>query len=175
MNDLLPPNATPAERAIVAAIKPDIPVEIHSLWDKDTCPVSFLPFLAKANSVDYWDSTWNVENKKAAIDAAFFIHKHKGTVTSLRRTIEPIAELKEVIQWYKKDPVGVPNTFEIKVNILDSGINEQTYNQLVSLINNVKPLSSHMIGLDMAGESRDIHCYFSGIYDGELVTVYPEI
>ncbi|MEI8631422.1 phage tail protein I [Vibrio sp. PP-XX7] len=62
---VLPPNATGAERAIVDAITPDLPVTIRDLWDPETCPADFLPYLAQSFSVDRWDMSWS-ESKNAA-------------------------------------------------------------------------------------------------------------
>jgi len=53
--NLLPPNATQAERALSQAIvaRP-LPVDITALWDADRCPAALLPWLAWALSVVEW-------------------------------------------------------------------------------------------------------------------------
>jgi len=33
-------------------------VPLRDLWSLATCPVSFLPYLARAFSVDLWDEGW---------------------------------------------------------------------------------------------------------------------
>ena len=44
---LLPPSSTPLERAIEQTqARFDPPLRIPGLWNSDTCPASFLPYLA---------------------------------------------------------------------------------------------------------------------------------
>ena len=44
MSDLLPPNSTPAERALAEAVSRlgDVPVKIREVWDADTIPLLML-------------------------------------------------------------------------------------------------------------------------------------
>lgn len=86
---ILPPNATPAERAFEAALAGlcDLPVPVGDLWNPARCPAALLPWLAWALSVDDWDSTWSEERKRAVIAASVEVHRHKGTVGSVRRAL----------------------------------------------------------------------------------------
>ncbi|CAL4868214.1 hypothetical protein MMA231_02489 [Asticcacaulis sp. MM231] len=53
MMSVLPPNASHLERALEAAIQtPALPVPIRDLWSPDRCPVQYLPWLARALSID---------------------------------------------------------------------------------------------------------------------------
>ena len=89
MNDLLPPNATPLERALeqVFARISETPVPVGDLWSPERCPVEFLPWLAWALSVDEWDGEWPEERKRAAIAQSAELHRHKGTVWSVREAL----------------------------------------------------------------------------------------
>lgn len=86
---LLPPNATLLERAVEAACAPlgDIPVPISTIWNPDTCPAALLPWLAWALSVDTWDSNWSEGTKRAVIAASYDVHRHKGSVWSVKEAI----------------------------------------------------------------------------------------
>lgn len=86
---LLPPNATPLERAVERTTAPlgDIPVPISTVWDPETCPAPLLPWLAWAYSVDVWDSSWSERTKRAVIAAAYDVHRHKGSVWSVEEAI----------------------------------------------------------------------------------------
>lgn len=98
---LLPPNATPLERALeaVTARIGEIPVPLPTLWNPMTCPVSDLPWLAYALRVEDWDPTWSEEVKRAALAAAPLVQKHKGTLfaieTALAAVGHPDAEVIE--------------------------------------------------------------------------------
>ncbi len=89
MRDLLPPNATPLERALAAATArlSDVPVPVGDLWSPERCPVEWLPWLAWALSVDEWDSGWPEQRKRQAIAQSAALHRHKGTVWSVREAL----------------------------------------------------------------------------------------
>ncbi len=89
MASLLPLNATPLERDIetVAGTATELPVPIPSLWDWETCPAEFLPWLSWTFSVDDWDSNWSEDQKRQSIKESYEIHVKKGTVGSIRRVL----------------------------------------------------------------------------------------
>ena len=86
MATLLPPNATPLERALEAdgAQLGDIPVPIDTLWIPETCPAALLPWLAYSVSVDLWNPDWPESVKRQVIAAAFDVHRIKGTLGAVR-------------------------------------------------------------------------------------------
>jgi phage tail P2-like protein len=86
---LLPPNATPQERALegAAARISDVPADVRSVWNPDTCPAGMLPWLAWAYNVDEWDASWPAEFQRQTIRDAFVLQRKKGTVGSIRRAI----------------------------------------------------------------------------------------
>ena len=86
--NLLPPNATHAERGLARAIvaRP-LPVDITALWDADRCPTALLPWLAWALSVDEWKAYWPETVKRARVRAAIAIQRRKGTWGSVRDVV----------------------------------------------------------------------------------------
>jgi phage tail P2-like protein len=52
--------------------------------DPDTCPADALPFLAWACSVDEWPEGATDVEKRAIIKASAAIHRHKGTLKSIK-------------------------------------------------------------------------------------------
>lgn len=89
---LLPPNATPLERALeaVTARISKIPMPLPTLWNPMTCPVSDLPWLAYALRVEDWDPSWSEEVKRAALAAAPFVQKHKGTLAAIETALAAV-------------------------------------------------------------------------------------
>ncbi|CAG9000667.1 MAG: hypothetical protein CENE_02667 [Candidatus Celerinatantimonas neptuna] len=171
--NLLPANATELEKALVNAMTPDLPVPIRTIWDPDDCPSKFLPWLAQSFSVDRWDDSWRDNEKRAAINAAYFVHKHKGTVSAIRRVVEPLGFLIRVIEWWQTQPKGTPHTFQLVIGVKDTGITDAMYTQMVKLIDDAKPLRSSMIGMDIQAQSNGGIYIGCGCYSGEIVTVYP--
>lgn len=87
MTSLLPPNATPLERALEAISKTRIeavPAPIVEAGRPETAPATFLPFLAWGRSLDIWDRTWPEAVKRAAIADAPRLHRLKGTLAGVR-------------------------------------------------------------------------------------------
>ncbi len=106
MASLLPPNATGLERDLetVANKATALPVPIPSLWDWETCPVDFLPWLAWTFSVADWDSNWSEDQKRQSIKESYEIHVKKGTVGSIRRVLRA-AGYGEVIIVERASPI----------------------------------------------------------------------
>ena len=129
--------------------------------------------LAWAWSVDRWDNRWSEQVKRAAIESAFFIHAHKGTIGALRRVVEPLGYLLEVIEWWQTVPMGVPGTFGLKVGVLETGITEEMYRELTALIDDAKPLSRTLTELVISLESTGQLNVFACLYEGEVIDVYP--
>lgn len=173
MRSLLPLNSTPLERGIEATFAEDTLIPLRTLYNPDTCPVHLLPHLAWAWSVDRWDPAWSESVKRAAIKASFFIHKHKGTIGALRRVVEPLGYLIEIVEWFNTMPQGVPGTFALKVGVLDTGITEEMYLELERLIDDAKPVSRHLTGLVISLETQgDLNVGVS-LYDGDELDIYP--
>lgn len=175
MKSLLPLNGTTLERAIEAATDEVTEIPLRTLYNPDTCPVAYLPLLAWAWSVDRWDNDWSEAVKRSVIRSSFFVHAYKGTVGALRRVVEPLGYLIEIQSWWQTTPMGVPGTFALKVGVLETGITEETYQELERLIDDAKPVSRHLSGLAISLETRgDMHIGVS-LYDGDEIDVYPPV
>ncbi|MDQ7775159.1 MAG: phage tail protein I [Paracoccus aminovorans] len=89
MTDLLPANSTPAERAISVAMDRAgaIPTPAGLMWDAARIPAEYLPWLARAVSVDHWDPDWSDAQKRAAIAGSAAWHRLKGTRGSVITTL----------------------------------------------------------------------------------------
>jgi len=96
MSDLLPPNATPQERAISRSVDRAVPVPVRTLWNPATCPEGILPWLAWSLSVDEWDASWPVDQKRAAVAASIETHRRKGTIGALRRALQALGYEVEI-------------------------------------------------------------------------------
>ena len=173
MTSLLPINSTPLERALEAASAGDTAIMLRTLYDPATCPVHLLPQLAWAWSVDRWDPRWSETVKRNAIRASYFIHARKGTLGALRRVVEPLGYLIEVVEWWQTVPEGEPATFALKVGVLDTGITEEMYQELTRLIDDARPVSRHMTGLAISLESSGVIGLGAYEYQGEEIDVYP--
>ncbi|CUX80804.1 Phage tail protein I (fragment) [Escherichia coli] len=125
-----------------------------------------------AFSVDRWDRNWPEETKRQVIRDAWLIHRHKGTISALRRAIEPLGYLIRVSEWWEFG--GEPGTFTVEVGTLDSGVTEEMYLEMERLIADARPVSRHMTGLNIIQEIQGDIFAAAATYDGEVITIYPD-
>ncbi|WDM87554.1 phage tail protein I [Pseudomonas asiatica] len=172
---LLPHNSTPLERQAAEALAQiqRVPVPIRDLLSPERCPAPLLPYLAWAFSVDRWDSQWPEAAKRRAIRSSFFIHSRKGTIGALRRVVEPLGYLIEIVEWFATVPPGVPGTFALKIGVLETGITEEMYQELTWLIDDAKPLTRHLTALAISLETKGQIYMGIGLQEGDILDVYP--
>lgn len=172
---LLPGNANDLERQAAQALAQiqRVPIPLRQLWNPDACPAQLLPYLAWSFSVDRWDSQWLESTKRAAIRASYVIHSRKGTIGALRRVVEPLGYLIEIVEWWQTVPEGRPGTFALKVGVLDTGITEEMYRELTFLIDDAKPVSRHLTGLAISLETSGTVFFGACVYEGDELSVYP--
>ena len=91
MSDLLPINATPAERAISLAIErhAQVPIRVREMWNPDSCPENLLAWMAWAFGVDEWDVNWTDIQKRSVIKRSVVVHRYKGTIGAVRDAGKP--------------------------------------------------------------------------------------
>ncbi|MBC9745045.1 phage tail protein I [Pseudomonas syringae pv. syringae] len=175
MTSLLPLNSTPLERAIEVATDEITQIPLRTLYNPQTCPAHLLYHLAWAWSVDRWDDEWSEPVKRAAIAASFFIHARKGTIGAIRRVVEPLGYLIDVLEWWETVPQGIPGTFSLKVGVLDTGITEEMYQELTALIDDAKPVSRHMRELAISLETTGRFYMALSVSEGDEIDVYPPV
>ena len=147
--DLLPPNATPLERALagVTARISAVPAPLAPLWDPETCPLPVLPWLAWGLSVDSWDTDWSVRAKRDAVAQSIDLHRRKGTRASIDTVIARFDAALQVVEWHEQVPRGTPHTFDVLLDIVGPGgavlVTRRLIESIVREVTRVKPLREH--------------------------------
>lgn len=102
----LPPNATRLERAYVeSGVKLlDVAIPIDALWDAWRCPAKFLPHLAYALSVDFWDDAWDEITKRKTIAASPAYHRRKGTRLAIEEALATLGIDYDLTEWWEVTP-----------------------------------------------------------------------
>ncbi|WP_448622291.1 phage tail protein I [Dickeya fangzhongdai] len=170
---LLPPGSSPLEHAVAltGAGLEQVPIPLRQIWNPDTCPVELLPYLAWTLSVDRWDESWSEAVKRKVIKDAFFIHRHKGTIGALRRVVEPLGYLIRIKEWWQTG--DAPGTFRLDIGVQESGITEESFQELERLIADAKPVSRQMLGLNINLDSSGPLSMGTSSYSGDELTIYP--
>lgn len=142
MSDLLPPNSSPLEDALVNAIDAalsNVPVNVRDVWSVEECPVDLLPWLAWAFSVDTWRDDWPEHIKRGVIRASVATHKIKGTRKAVANVVESFGGDIVIIENFEKQLRGVPHTFEILVSYGGASVEAVLQEALVASVSAAKP------------------------------------
>ncbi|KQO07859.1 phage tail protein I [Sphingomonas sp. Leaf242] len=112
---LLPPNATPLERAIEAATAriSDVTAPIDTLLDPAAIDADWLPWLGWGLSLDSWDADWSEAVKRQAVAESIALHRIKGTRVSVEIALRRFDQLAHVVEWFEATPRATPHTFEV--------------------------------------------------------------
>ena len=156
MTDLLPPNATPLERAVdgASARLDELEVPVRHLWNPALCPLALLPWLAWALGVETWDSDWPESVKRRFCAEAFEVHAEKGTVAAIRRVLRLIGAIHD----YVEGPDGGLAAMTAKVSILNSeSIELDDIADVRDALDRVKRASLHLTVEVLAGFQAQAH------------------
>lgn len=187
MTSLLPRNTTPLERATEKAITGyNNPALVPEIWNGNTCPLEFLPWLAWALSVDDWETDWSEQKKRAAINESIEIHEHKGTPSAIYRALavrgQPDAILIERADYIKHNGEAIRNgyrrrggpdrwaTFRI---ILKRPITIDQSQQILRMIESVKRNCCHLVNMDFVAAALRHNGFATrnGAYTRGLITI----
>ena len=173
---LLPPNASPLERALEAVAGDRIEAieteRVRTLWTPANCPGPLLPWLAWALSVDELDADWSEATQRAVIAASVDVHRHKGTLGAVRRALAATGYRTQVTEWWQQVPAAVPHTFRIDVEVDDRGIDDVTLDALARQLNATKPVRSHYT-LRVHGTTRARTYRALAALSGETTEIQP--
>ncbi|MFJ2987738.1 phage tail protein I [Collimonas sp. NPDC087041] len=146
VKSLLPPNATPFERALETATAPisAIPVPLRTLHNPDTIALSLLPWLAWHRSVDSWKSYWSEEVRRARVRNAMKIHRQKGTAKAVKDVVAAFGGAILLREWWQMTPMGEPYTFELVMTLSGGqGATAAFVDDVIAEVNRTKSVRSH--------------------------------
>lgn len=161
---ILPPNATALERALDtagAAALGAVPMPVGTLWRPESCSAALLPWLAWAYSVDTWEEDWPEKVKRDVIAASIQVHRHKGSVGSVRAALAAAgygeAEIVEGLHrrtyngetTYNGHAVhGDPGHWATYRVVLERPISNEQADQVRRVLATVAPARSHLLSLE---------------------------
>lgn len=143
---ILPTSASSLSRLMAAtevARSDGIEGIIDTLWNPFECPLEFLPFLAWALSVDVWDNGWPEAVKREVIAASPEVHRRKGTVFAVKRSLEALGVNAVVREWHLQEPVGRRGTFRVEAEFGNGSLEPtpKLNNQVTQFVRGSKPKS----------------------------------
>lgn len=174
-DSLLPPNATPLERALEAATcRVDaIPVPLRALWNPSTIPAPLLPWLAWGVSVDDWNPDWTDPQKRAVVAASIDVHRHKGTVGAMLTALAALDYEAQLVEWHQTIPAGEPYTFGIEVTLDARGIADGVWDEIERQALAAKNTRSHLTSVRLVHASPSPAVMAVALTCAEIVTIEP--
>ncbi|AGR58528.1 Phage tail fiber [Salmonella bongori N268-08] len=100
------------------------------------------------------------------------IHQKKGTIRALRNVVEPFGYLIRVVEWWQEN--GTPGTFRLEIGASEDGIDADTYYEMERLIADARPVSRHLVGLNIILEATGEMFTGGASYTGDIITSYAE-
>lgn len=147
-DDLLPPNASPEEKAISRAMDriSAVPIPVSDMWSPGEIPAAALPWLAWALSVDVWNPDWPEARKRAVIAASFQVHRHKGTRRAVREALEALGVEVTLTEWFEDSPPAPSHTFTAEI-ATDGPASPALSDEALAMIRAAKNVRSHLASL----------------------------
>lgn len=129
----------------------DLKTANRLVFNPDLAPENILPWIGWALSIDAWSDDWSLETKRKMIRNSLILHKIKGTKGAVKKALEIIGISAQITEWWEVEPKLTPHTFGLVAYLNDNLaydskiiITQDTQKKLINLINNVKPLRSHL-------------------------------
>lgn len=157
---LLPKNSTALEHLLEQQLNSlrDLPVTFHRLIDADSCPAAFLPWLAWARRVEYWDGEWHETTKRDVLKDARRFNEQRGTQATLSQAMQNLGLAHTLTAWHELTPKGQPYTFVVSINARRISVQQQQ--EIYTALNSVKS-ARDVFRID-ASISNDSQVYVAG-------------
>ncbi|ECF4923890.1 TPA: phage tail protein I [Salmonella enterica subsp. enterica serovar Vietnam] len=177
---LLPPPLASDERFSILA---NIAAERFAQLDMTTLLVylvdvvdaSALPSLAEqfhVQGLEGWLFASDEQEKRELIKQAIELHKYKGTVWAVRRVLEILSLPGAITEWFEYG--GKAYFFKVDIELVNQGMDENLFNNLVELIHQYKNVRSKLEALIIWIINQSVLPIIGcALYGGEITTVLP--
>ncbi|EBS7636628.1 phage tail protein I [Salmonella enterica] len=141
----------------------------------DVVDVSALPSLAEqfhVQGLEGWLFASDEQEKRELIKQAIELHKYKGTVWAVRRVLEILSLPGTISEWFEYG--GKAYFFKVEIELINQGMDENLFNNLVDLIHEYKNVRSKLEALIVWIINQSaIPVIGSALYGGEITTILP--
>lgn len=141
----------------------------------DIVPPHVLPHLADQFHVmglEGWRYASDDSERRVLIKRASELHRFKGTPWAIEQVLETLNLNGNVTEWFEYG--GRPYRFKVDINLFTRGLNQDTYEALLDLINEYKNKRSRLESLTVSLVTRTpVPVIAAAILSGETTTLYP--
>jgi phage tail P2-like protein len=132
---------------------------------------NLLDLLAWQLHIEGYELATTIEQKQSMIKNAFLLHKYKGTPYAIKQVFQSLGITAELQEWFQYG--GNPYMFRIWLDTVIS--DEETYIELVKLINEYKNIRSWLDTIGVHREYTDNVYIGSALDDGKYYTVQTHL
>lgn len=177
---LLPPPLASDERfSILANIAAErfaqLDLTALLIYLVDLVDASALPSLAEqfhVQGLEGWLFAGDEQEKRELIKQAIELHKYKGTPWAVRRVLEILSLPGTIAEWFEYG--GKAYFFKVDIELVNQGMDENLFNNLVALIHEYKNVRSTLEALVVWIINQSaIPVIGCALYGGELTTILP--
>lgn len=86
--------------------------KINLIKYNDTIPAFLLDHKATEEHVDFYDSSFSDDVKRALIGSSPYLHEKKGSYIAIKKVLEIVGMKAEILRWFEYD--GEPHRFQIE-------------------------------------------------------------
>jgi len=147
-------------------------IDLIAIWSRiDEIEEPLLSTLAWELHVDYWDKDWPDSAKRATIKKAYILHMRKGTPAAVEEALKAAVGAGAVEEWFEY--AGAPGYFKVHVDLVTSGVDADSWDDMTKLINEYKNTRSWLDALLVYLTAYGSRVLATTLLSGETVTVYP--
>lgn len=106
---------------------------------------ALLAILARDFKVDWWDTSYSLEEKRRTVKSSWRVHKTLGTKAAVETAIRAIYPLTTVEEWFEYG--GEPYHFRLNIDITSDSGDRARQRRVLERLNFYKSLRSHNDGV----------------------------
>ena len=110
----------------------------------DILPEVVLDILAYDFKVDWWDTSYSLEEKRKTLKDSWQVHRMMGTKAAVEMGISSIYPSTKVEEWFEYD--GDPYYFRLRINAAGLRTDTERHEKVLNRVNYYKNLRSHLDG-----------------------------
>lgn len=139
----------------------------------DTAPEAVLDILAVNWKIDWYDTSFTLEQKRRIVKSALTVRRLMGTAAAVKLQVDTIYPGATVEEWFQYD--GNAGCFRVLLDLPENGITGEEYRRLKNGILTTKNERSHLDVIDIRYEceARMVVGGYSAM--SQIIEVWPEL
>ena len=139
----------------------------------DTAPEAVLDILAVNWKIDWYDTSFTLEQKRRIVKSALTVRRLMGTAAAVKLQVDTIYPGATVEEWFQYD--GNAGCFRVLLELPENGITGEEYRRLKNGILTTKNERSHLDVIDIRYECEARVAVGGYSAMSQIIEVWPEL